>query len=302
MKNKSVDEIKTKNDVLAVSKRLVPGTTSIDHCGKLEYCMSSKMRLCGDIKNLCIPCSDGKKIIGGLSFLFNLAGSMEKENGIAIYRYGQEGSYAKMFEGDGINDIMEKVENDEVIKEITENTNFVTNERKEAEDLEMIEAFKRSVDQSDNDTTCILVVRKNNDGEYDNLDKELIKIAKEKEEKTGKQVKIIDESEINRKIYVIGICSKKILKKITVEVEKINDADSRIHIFVIPTSRRPWSKISTRHQPEYAGILAINSIDDDVTNVNDKKDIWKKYFAEKYKGLHFINIETIENIKNKETI
>lgn len=293
MRNKSVDEIKTKNEVLEVSKRLVPGTTSIDHCGKLEYCMNSKMRLCGDIKNLCIPCSDGEKIIGGLSFLFNVAGSMGKENGIAIYRYGQEGSYAKMFEGNGMNDIMEKVEKDEVIKEITERTKFIMDERREADDQKVIEAFKRHTDQSDNATTCILVVRKNSDGEYGNLDNELIKIAKKKE-KSGKKIKIIDESEMDRKIYVLGISSKKILKKLELDAKTINDADNRVHIFVIPTSRCSGSKISTHNQPEYAGILAIISIDDDAANVNDKKDRWKKYFTEKYKALHFIGTETLK--------
>lgn len=69
---------KTKIKLLAMSKRLVPGTIDIGHCDNLEYCMDNKMRSCGDIRNLCISCRDNERVIGGISFIFILKFRMEK--------------------------------------------------------------------------------------------------------------------------------------------------------------------------------------------------------------------------------
>jgi hypothetical protein len=291
-----VDGQKTKNKLLTISKRLVPGTIDISHCHDLGDCVNNKMRSCNDIKNLCISCRDNERVIGGISFTFGIGDIKDGENGIVIYRYGQEGDCAKMIEGNGIEDIMGKLEKDEEITDITERTKFIKKERKEADDLEIIEAFKRYVDQSDADF-CILVTKKNSGGEYEDLDKELIKIAKEKEEKTGKRIKIVDGSEIDRKVYVLGIYSKEIMEKLILEAKTINDVESRVHIFVIPVAKIPGSKTSKHNLPDYVGILAINSIDDDVVGVDDKKDEWKKYFTEKYKELQFISTEMMTNIK-----
>lgn len=289
------DGQKTKKKILAISKRLVPGTIDIGHCSDLEDCTNKKTRSCSDIKNLCITCRDNERIIGGISFTFDLSHATEGKNGIVIYRYGQEGSCAKMIEGNGINDIIGKLEKDEVIKDITERTKFIKKEHREAGDLGIIDAFKRYIDQSDSQSEsglCILVTKKNSSGEYEDLDKELIKIAKEKEEKTGNRIKIVDISEIDRKTYMLGICSKEILRKLILEVNAITDVENRMHILVIPISKIP-GKIPKHNLRNYVGILAINSIDDDVIGVNDKKDEWKKYFTEKYNGLQFIDTDTM---------
>lgn len=278
-------EQKAKDNVLAMMKRLVPGTISIGNCDAVEYCMSNSMRSCDDIKNLCVSCRDNDRIIGGISFLYGgTIGGKSGKNGIVLYRYSQEGSYANMFEGDGINDIMEKIEKDETINDIAEKTKFIRDENKEAEDLKTIEAFKRYIDQSDNDDICILVTRKNSSGEYEDLDKKLIEIA-EKEKRSGNKIKIVDGSEIDRKTYVLGINSKELAKKLELEANAINDADNRVHVFVFPA-------YGSKGKNKYAGILAISSIEDDVLNVNDNKDTWKKHFTEKYKGLTFISTET----------
>ena len=290
-----VDGQKTKNRLLVTSKRLVPGTIDIGHCNNIEDCMDNKMRSCGDIKNLCISCRDNERIIGGISFIFDLSNTTKDgKNGIVIYRYGQEGSCVKMFEGKGIYDLMGKFEKDEVIKGITERTEFIKKERREAEDSKTIEAFKRYIDQSD---SCMLVTQKNSSGEYEDLDKELIKIAKEKEENTGKKIKIIDRTEIDRKTYILGIFSKETMKKLILEAETISDAESRVHIFVMPVSKAPGSKGSKLNLHDYVGILAINSIEDDAVGVDDKKDEWKKYFTEKYKELQFISTDTMASLK-----
>lgn len=213
-----------------------------------------------------------------------------------IYRYGQEGSCAKMIKGNGINDIMGKLEKDELINDITERTKFIKRERRDAEDLKIIDAFKRHIDQSESGI-CVLVTRKNSSGEYEDLDMELIRIAKEKEEKTGKKIKIVDMSEIDRKIYVLGISSKEIMEKLILEANTINDVESRVHIFVIPVSKTRGSKAPNRNLPDYVGILAINSIDDDAVGIDDKKDEWEKYFTEKYKELRFISAEDRDKYK-----
>jgi len=293
-----VDEQKTKNRLLAMSKRLVPGTIDIGHCADIGDCMAKKVRVCNDIKNLCISCRDNERIIGGISFIFGPSEMNDGKNGVVIYRYGQEGSYTKMIEGNGINDIMGKLEKDDVVKDITERTKFIKKERREADDLKIIDSFKRYIDQSESDF-CILVTKKNSSGEYEDLDRELIKIAKEKEEKTGKLIRIVDISEIDRKTHMLGICSKEIMRKLILDIETISDAENRMNIFVIPISKKPGSKPSKHNLPDYVGILVINSIDDDVIGVNDKKDEWKKYFTEKYKELRFISTETMADNKNK---
>jgi len=290
-----VDGQKTKNKLLTISKRLVPGTIDISHCDDIGDCVGNKMRSCNDIKNLCISCRDNERVIGGISFTFDIGGIKDGKNGIVIYRYGQEGSCAKMIEGNGIEDIMGKLEKDEEITDITERTKFIKKERKEADDLEIIESFKRYVDQSESDF-CILVTKKNSSGEYEALDKELIKIAKEEEEKTGKRIKIVDASELDRKVYVLGICSKEIMQKLVLEAKIIGDIESRVYMFVVPVTKIPGSKASKLNLQDCVGILLINSIDDDVVGVDDKKDEWKKYFTEKYKDLRFISTETMSNV------
>lgn len=286
-----MEDVKVKKDILETLKRLVPGAIDITGCDYIEQCVNNNMRSCDDIKNLCISCRNNDRVIGGISFIYDIAGVIGgkgRKNGIVLYRYGQEGYYAKMFEGNGINEIMEKVEKDEVIKDITEKTKFVRDEQKDAEDLKKIDAFKRYIDQSSGDSVCILVTRKNSDGEYEDIDKKLIEIAKEKEEKTGKKIKIIDESEVDKNIYVLGIESRDLIKKLEFEVDKINDADNRIHIFVLPVKKN-------EHQSKYAGILAIHSTEDDILGVSDEKDRWRTYFIEKYKKLSFIGNEIFKD-------
>lgn len=274
-----------KNKVLTMLKRLVPGTINIEPCDDIEYCMENRVRSCGDIKNLCILCRDNDKIIGGISFLLDISG----KNGIIIHRMGQEGGCVKGFEGKGIDDIMKKVEGDKIIKDITERTKFVKDEQKEAEDSKIIENFKKYVDQSDKDG-CILLTRKNSNGEYEDLDKKLIEIAKEKEENTGKKIKIVDKSELDRKIYVFGIGSNELMKKLRLEADIINNSDvDRVYIFVMPIMKSNKFKDGKEH----AGILAINSIDDDILGIDEIKDRWKKYFTEKYEGLTFISNDIV---------
>ena len=275
-----------KNDILATIKRLVPGTISIGNCEEIEYCMNNNMRSCNDMKNLCVSSRDNERIIGGISFIFGGKGG---KNSIVIYRYGQAGYYVNLFEGNGFEEIMEKVDKDETIKDITDRTKFIKDEAKDAEDDNIIEAFKRYVDQSDEEDLCILVTKKDNSGNYNELDNELIKLAKEKE-KTGQKIKIIDESEIDKKVYILGIGSIELIKKLELDGNTMMEADNRIHIFVFPTHKNTGFN-DAKMQNKYAGILTINSVEDDVTGVDDKKDSLKKYFTEKYKGLSFISAE-----------
>ncbi len=279
--------------ILATMKRLVPGTIDIGKCDNIEDCMENRIDPCIDIKKLCIFCRDNAKIIGGIRFIHGLDVATGK-NSIIIYRYCQEGNYIKGFEGNGIDEIMKKIEKDEVIKDMSDRTKFVENEQKEAENSKIIDDFKKYIDQSDKDG-CVLVTRKNNNGEYEDLDKKLIEIAKEKEEKTGKKIKIVDESELDRKIYILGIGSDELIKKLILEAETINDSEvDRVNIFVMPTIK---NKKFRDGKEEFSGILAINSIDDDILDKDEIKDRWKKYFTEKYKELQFIGKEIMKNDK-----
>lgn len=286
----------SKKYVLTLLKRLVPGTTDVRPCKNIEHCMDKRTRPCPDINALCISSyGESGRIIGGISFLFDIIVD-NKENGIVLHRYGQAGAYTTLVEGNGINEIMEKLDNDEVIKDITEKTEFVRKEEADAKNFEIIEAFKRQVDDKIDDTPIILVTRKNKNGEYEELDKELIKIAKEKEEKTGNKIRIVDQSEVITKVYLLGITSKKVVRKIETESRSINDADNRVRIFVIPTRAAKKNE-----KAKYNGILTITSIEDDVIGINNIKDQWKKYFAEKYTGIEFIQVLELEKgteIKN----
>lgn len=282
--DRRLDEQKTKNDVLMLAKRMVPGTADIELCKILEYCTENNVRYCGDIKTLCITCREGeggyRKILGGMSFLYGIE-VKGKKNGIVVHRYGQAEGYATLVEGDGINDILEKFEKDEVIKDITEKTKFIRDEQKEAEDLKKIEAFKMS-------DANILVTQKNSNGKYSDLDKRLIEIANEKEKETGNKIKIIDKSEISKTAYIFGIdcidcidSNSSLMKKLELEAKEIMDVDDRISIYIFP-GKLP-GKCS-----EYLGFLAIYSMEDDILGINDEKDRWRKYFTEKYTGISFI--------------
>lgn len=295
METKRTENQMAKEDMLIKMTRLVPGTVDIAHCQKIEYCMSRHIRNCDDIKNLCISSRDNERIIGGISFLF---GVKDGKDGIMIHRYGQAGCYVNLYEGDGFNDVMNKLEKDENIKEITERTKFINDEAKDAENQNTINAFKRYLDLPSDKDVCILVTKKDDRGNYDKLDMELIRLAKEKE-KTGKKIKIIDRSEIYNKFYILGISSKEQVNKLELEANTLMEADDRINIFVFPATKNTWSDKSKIKQ-DCAGIIAINSIDDDVVGKDDRKESLKKYLTDRYSGLYFISSEILKiGDKNK---
>ncbi len=263
--------------VLALLKRAIPGTTSIDNCEKFTNCMEKEIRICGDIKNLCIRCFDEGKVIGGLAFPLgiNLDLGRDVKNPIIIYRYGEAESYATAIKGENFDNILEKFEKDEVLKEITEKTKFIRDEQKEIDNLKKIEAFKRS-------DTNILVTRKNSKGEYDDLDLKLIEIAKKKEEMTGIKIKIVEETEIDRRVCILGITSKNLIKKLELEAKTICDADDRVFVLVLPGKK----------YGKYDGLLAISSIEDDILGEDSTRIRFMEYFLNKYRELHFIGTET----------
>lgn len=292
------DEQKSKNSILDMLKRAIPGTTSIDNCEKLANCVEKKIRICGDIKVPCIRCYEEGNAIGGLAFPFGIDLGEDVKSPIVIYRYGQADSYATMIKGENFDNIVEKFEKDENIKEITEKTQFIRDEKKEAEKFEKIEAFKRS-------DANILVTRKNKrTGEYEDLDLELIAIAKEKEEKTGIKIHIVDETELNRTVYLLGvsitsdITQKKLkilIKNLEREARTVSDADERIFVHVSSKN----DVLITEKQ--YRVVIAIASIEDDILENDDVKNKMKEYFLNKYKDLCFISTETYKE-KNKEEI
>jgi hypothetical protein len=246
----------------------------MDNCKYIEYCMDTQTRKCGDIKNVCITCLEEGNVIGGVTLPFGikLGGDFDGKKPLLICRYGQSDSYMTAIEGEGFDDLMKKFENEPKIKEITERTQFIKDERKEFEDLAKIEAFKRS-------NANVLVVGRNKQGEYEEVDKKLINVAKDKEKETGIKIRILDRSEIVKNVYLLGIDNKELVKKLEVETEAIQDIDDRIFIIV---NRGDY-------KGNYVGILAINSIDDDVVGNNVEKDRWKEYFMNKYdEGLTYI--------------
>lgn len=292
------DEQKSKNSILDMLKRAIPGTTSIDNCEKLANCMEKKIRICGDIKVPCIRCFGEENAIGGLAFPFGIDLGEDVKSPIVIYRYGQTDSYATMIKGENFDNIVEKFEKDENIKEITEKTKFIRDEQREAENLGKIEAFKRS-------DANILVTRKNEEtGEYPELDLKLIEIAKEKEERTGVKIKIVDETELDRRTCLLGILTtsdikqkklKILVKNLEREARTVSDADERIFVHV---SSKNDVLIAEK---QYRVIIAITSIEDDILEKDDVKNKMKEYFLNKYKELCFIITETYEG-KNKEEI
>ena len=264
----------SKDKMLTMLSRMIPGTTAMDNCKYIEYCMDTQIRKCGDIKNVCITCLEEGNVIGGVALPFGikLGGDFDGKKPLLIYRYGQSDSYMTAIEGKGFDDLIEKFENEPKIKEITERTQFIKDEKKEFEDLAKIEAFKRS------DAT-VLVVGRNKQGGYEEVDKKLMNIAKEKEKETGIKIRILDRSEIVKNVYLLGIDNKELVKKLEVEAETIQDVDDRIFIMV---NRGDY-------KGNYVGVLAINSVDDDVIGNNVEKDRWKEYFMNKYgEGLTYI--------------
>lgn len=270
-----VSEQTSKNELLEKLRRLVPGTTSIDNCEKLEYCFEKQVRICGDIKAVCIRCYERGEVIGGIAFPFGLklGTDIEKKNPIMIYRFGQADSYMTGIEGKGFDDIITKFEKEPVIREITEKTQLIRKEKKEFEDEQTVEAFKRS-------EANVLVIRRNKLGEYEDLDKKLIEVAKEKEKETGVKIKIIDENELAKNFYLLGIENKTLIKKLEMDAKMICDADERLFILVSPGN----------YKGKHKGVLTINSLEDDIFEVNVEKDRLKEYFMKKYgEGLCFIN-------------
>jgi len=260
---------KQKDKILTMLTRAVPGTTEIDNCKYLESCMDAQIRKCGDIKKVCIMCLEEGKVIGGVAFPLGLkfGGNIDSKKPILIYRFGQSDSYMTAIEGKGFDDVIEKVERDPGVKKITERTKFINDEKREFEDLAAVEAFKRS------DAT-ILVTRRNKQGEYEELDKKLIDIAKEKEKETGVKIKIIDKSEIVRNTYLLGIDNKELLEKLEIEAKVICDIDERMFVLVNQGN----------YKGKYEGVLAINSVEDDIVGNNVEKDRLKEYFMNKYSG------------------
>jgi hypothetical protein len=172
----------------------------------------------------------------------------------------------------------------------------IDEEKKYAENQKIIEAFKRYINRDDPDDkrNIILVVKKNSNGEYDNLDKKLIQIAREKEESSGIKIKIADQTEVDKKFYIFGISSNKSLKKLELEAGSINDADYSVSILVFRLDKKN-KKLKSPYK-DIVGFLSINSIEDDVTNMNDKKDFWKKH-VEKFEGVHYISTEIMKQKK-----
>lgn len=264
----------SKDKILTMLGRLVPGTTSIDNCRYLGYCVDSQTRKCGDIKKVCIMCLEEGDVIGGVAFTFGIkfGSDIDNKKPILVYRFEQSDSYMTAIEGKGFDDLIEKFEKDPKIKEITDRTLFIKNEKKESKELEIIDAFKRS-------DANILVVRRNKQGEYSDLDKKLIDIAKDKEKETGIKIRIIDESEISKHVYLLGIDNKELIDKLEIEAKIICDIDERTFILVNPGN----------YKGKYEGVLAINSMEDDIVGNNVEKDRLKEYFMNKYgRGLTFI--------------
>lgn len=267
----------SKDKIITLLSRAIPGTTSIDNCKYLEYCMKRQIRKCGDIKEVCIMCLEKGNVIGGIAFPFGLklGKDLESKKPIFIYRFGQSDSYITGIEGKGFEDLIEKFEKEPEIKRITERTQFIKDERKEFEDLSNIEAFKRS-------NATVLVVRRNKQGEYEEIDKKLMNIAREKEKETGIKINIVDGNDIVKSVYLLGIDNKELVKKLEIEVEAMQNVDDRLNLLVSHGD----------YIGKYKGILAINSIDDDVIGNNVEKDRMKEYFMNKYGGLTFICMET----------
>jgi hypothetical protein len=267
----------SKNKLVTMLSRVIPGTTSIDNCKHLEYCIDRQIRKCGDIKKLCVMCIEKGNVIGGIAFPFGLklGNDLESKNPIFIYRYGQSDRYITGIEGKGFEDLIEKFEKEPEIKRITERTQFIKDERKEFEDLSKIEAFKRS-------NATVLIVRRNKQGEYEEIDKKLMNVAREKEKETGIKIKIIDENDIVKNVYLLGIDNKELVKKLEIDVESLQNIDDRIFLLVSQGN----------YNGKYEGVLAINSIDDDIFGENVEKDRMKEYFMNKYEGLTFICMDT----------
>jgi hypothetical protein len=277
IEKKTLSEKKVKESedrIIKMLNRAIPGTGAIDNCKYLEDCMDMQIRKCGDIKKVCIMCLEDGNVIGGLAFTFGLkfGKDFNDKKPIIMYRFGQSDNYMTAIEGKGFDDIIKKFEENPAIEEITKRTKFINDEKKESEDLATIEAFKRS------DAT-ILVTRRNRQGEYEELDKKLIDVAKEKEKETGIKIKIIDRSEISKNVYLLGIDNKELVKELEIEVEAMCEVDERLFILVNPGN----------YKGNYEGVLAINSMEDDVVGNNKEKDRLKEYFMNKYgAGLTFI--------------
>ncbi len=270
----------SKDKMLSMLSRLVPGTTRIDNCRHLELCIDAQTRKCENIKNICISCIEGGDIIGGVAFIFDLklGENLGNKRPLLIYRFGQSDSYMTAIEGKGFDDLIGKFEKDPEIKRITERTQFIKDEKKEFEDSAKIDAFKRS-------KADVLIVRRNKQGEYEKVDKRLIDIAKEKEKEIGVKIRIIDESEIVRNVYLLGICSKELVERLEVEIDTMDGIDNTMFILVRRASR----------DSKYKGVLAINSMKDDVIGNNVEKDRMKKYFMDKYdKELTFMCADTFQ--------
>jgi len=71
-----------------------------------------------------------------------------------------------------------------------------------------------------------------------------------------------------------------------IEVEAIQNIDDRIFLLVNHGD----------YNGKYEGVLAINSIDDDVVGNNIEKDRMKEYFMNKYGGLTFICMDTLKHM------
>ncbi len=272
----------SKDAMLEKLKRAVPGTTSIENCEKLEYCFTRKIRYCRDIKSVCIRCYERGDVIGGLAFPFGI--KIKGKDPIMIYRFGQSDRYMTAIEGKGFDDVITKFEKEPVVREITEKTKFIRNEKKEFEDNQKIEAFKRS-------KADVLIVHRNKLGEYEDIDKKLIEVAKEKERETGVKIKIIDDEEIVKNVYIFGITNEKLVRILEIDVKTMFDADERLLIFVF----------AGEFMGIYKGVLTIGSLEDDINENDIEKDRLKKYFMEKYgEGLCFICKEKVERIKDDD--
>lgn len=262
----------TKEVMLEKLKRAVPGTTSIEMCEILENCFTRQVRMCGNIKNVCIKCYEKEKIIGGLGFPFGIEIWGKGKNPIMIFRFGQSDRYITKIEGKGFDDIIEKFENEPMVKEITEKTKFIRDEKKEFEYSQKIEAFKRS-------KASVLIVHRNELGEYEEIDKRLMEIAKEKEKETGVKIKIVGEDEIVKNVYLLGIENEKLFEKLEMDANMMMETDERLSIFVFPGE----------FMGKYKGALTINSLTDDISENDVEKDRLKKYFMERYgEGLSFV--------------
>ena len=272
----------SKDAMLEKLKRAVPGTTSIESCEGLEYCFTRKIRMCMDIKSVCIRCYERGEVIGGLAFPFGI--KIKGKNPIMIYRFGQSERYMTAIEGKGFDDVITKFEKEPIVKEITERTKFIRNEKKEFEDNQKIEAFRRS-------KADMLVIQKNKLGEYENIEKRLIEVAKEKERETGVKIRIVDRDEIVKNVYLFGITNEKLVRILEIDAKTMFDADERLFIFVFPGE----------FMGNYKGALTIGSLEDDINENDIEKDRLKKWLMEKYgEGLCFICKEKLERIKDED--